>query len=285
MNFKEKMAEYTGLVNKRLEKIMSESDEITYKAMAYSLLAGGKRIRPVLTLACCEALDGDMELALKYGCAIEMVHTYSLIHDDLPCMDNDTLRRGRPTNHIVFGEAQALLAGDGLLNLAAEYISGDSTCPEKDIKAVSALYSASGALGMIGGQADDIEADMNGADGDMVMKIHSRKTAALILAATQLGAVAAGKDRDYFRAYALSLGLAFQIRDDILDVESSADKLGKSNSDAQNNKATFVSVYGMEKAKQRLEEETRRAEASLDVLGEKGWFLREMAEYLLKRSN
>ncbi|MGN1098136.1 MAG: polyprenyl synthetase family protein [Clostridia bacterium] len=285
MDFKEKMAGYADLINRELEIIMAKSDEPTYKAMAYSLLAGGKRVRPVLTLGCCEALDGDMELALKYGCAIEMIHTYSLIHDDLPCMDNDSLRRGRPTNHIVFGEAEALLAGDGLLNLAAEHISNNSANPERDIRAVSALYSASGALGMIGGQADDIYAETHEPTKELVEKIHRRKTGALILAATELGAIAAGADKDYFREYAVSLGLAFQIKDDILDVESSAEELGKSNSDAENNKATFVSVYGLDEAKRLLELHTETALRSIEPLGEKGEFLRGMAEYLLKRSN
>ncbi len=285
MSFGEKRAEYLEQINAELKSVMSRSDEITYRAMAYSLLAGGKRVRPVLVMACCEALEGDMRLALKYGCALEMIHTYSLIHDDLPCMDNDTLRRGRPTNHMMFGEAEALLAGDGLLNLAAEYISGGSTNPEKDIKAIAALYGASGALGMIGGQADDIAAEKNGADAATVEKIHNRKTGALIRAAGELGAIAAGKRADFFDTYTISLGLAFQIRDDILDVESSAEELGKSNSDAQNNKATFVSAYGAEEAKRRLEAETARAVAALEPLGEKGAFLRYMADYLLKRNN
>lgn len=285
MTFNEKYSEYTDKINTNLKKIMSKSDEITYRAMAYSLLAGGKRIRPVMVMACCEALDGDMELALKYACAIEMIHTYSLIHDDLPCMDNDSLRRGRPTNHTVYGEAQALLAGDGLLNLAAEHISGaEPHCAEKDIKAVSHLFCNSGALGMIGGQADDIFAETHEATKELVEKIHHRKTGALIRAACELGAIAAGAPEDTFRAYATHLGLAFQIRDDILDVESSAEELGKSNSDADNNKATFVSVYGLETAKSRLEEETATALEAVKPLGEKGKFLVELADYLLKRS-
>lgn len=285
MSFKEKTAEYTLKINSELERIMSRSGEATYKAMAYSLLAGGKRIRPILTLACCEALGGDSALALKYGCALEMIHTYSLIHDDLPCMDNDTLRRGRPTNHVVFGEAEALLAGDALLNLAAEYISEAGGCPEKDIKAVNALYTNSGALGMIGGQADDIAAERNGADAAMVERIHSRKTGALIRAAGELGAIAAGRDKDFFRDYTTALGLAFQIRDDILDVESTPEELGKSNSDAENNKATFVSVYGMAEAKRRLNETTEAALAAIGGLGADGEYLRALAEYLLVRKN
>ncbi len=285
MTFNEKYSEYTDKINTALEKAVRVSDEITYRAMAYSLLAGGKRIRPVMVMACCEALDGDMELALKYACAIEMIHTYSLIHDDLPCMDNDSLRRGRPTNHTVYGEAQALLAGDGLLNLAAEYISGEEPHnAEKDIRAVSHLFVSSGALGMIGGQADDIFAETHEASKELVEKIHHRKTGALIRAAGELGAIAAGADAGYFRDYTVHLGLAFQIRDDILDVESSAEELGKSNSDADNNKATFVSVYGLEEAKRRLEEETDKALDAIKPLGEKGRFLSDLADYLLKRS-
>ena len=286
MTFTEKMTEYTGKINRALESAVKISDEITYRAMAYSLLAGGKRIRPVMVMACCEALDGDMELALKYACAIEMIHTYSLIHDDLPCMDNDSLRRGRPTNHMVYGDAQALLAGDGLLNLAAEYIGGaEPHNAEKDIKAVSHLFSNSGAQGMIGGQADDIFAETHEATKELVEKIHHRKTGALIRAAGELGAIAAGAEADIFRAYTIHLGLAFQICDDILDVEASAEELGKSNSDADNNKATFVSLYGLEEAKRRLEKETELALKALEPLGEKGWFLKELADYLLKRNN
>ena len=286
MTFNEKMSEYTDKINSTLEKVIKESDEVTYRAMAYSLLAGGKRIRPVMVMACCEALGGDMELALKYACAVEMIHTYSLIHDDLPCMDNDSLRRGRPTNHMVYGEAVALLAGDGLLNLAAEYIStAQPHNAEKDIKAISHLFGNSGAYGMIGGQADDIYAETHEATKELVEKIHHRKTGALIRAAGELGAIAAGAEVDTFRAYTVHLGLAFQIRDDILDVESSAEELGKSNSDADNNKATFVSIYGLDEAKLRLEKETEAALAALEPLGEKGWFLKELADYLLKRNN
>ncbi len=284
MTFSEKYSEYTDKINAALEKAVKTSDEITYRAMAYSLLAGGKRVRPVIVMACCEALGGDMGLALKYGCAIEMIHTYSLIHDDLPCMDNDSLRRGRPTNHMVYGEAQALLAGDGLLNLAAEHISGaEPHNAEKDIRAVAHLFGNSGAMGMIGGQADDIFAETHEATRELVEKIHHRKTGALIRAAGELGAVAAGAEADFFRDYTVHLGLAFQIRDDILDVESSAEQLGKSNSDADNNKATFVSVYGIDEAKLRLERETALALSAVEPLGEKGAFLRELADYLLKR--
>ncbi len=283
MNFEAQTKIYTEQINAELEKAMRKSSEPTYEAMAYSLLAGGKRIRPVLTLACCEALGGDMALALKYGCALEMIHTYSLIHDDLPCMDNDSLRRGRPTNHIVFGEAEALLAGDALLNLAAEHISADSTCPERDIKAVSALFTASGALGMIGGQADDIAAEKGGEAA--VEKIHERKTGALICAAGELGAIAAGADRDSFGAYTSALGLAFQIKDDILDVTAQAEELGKSNSDRESGKRTFVSVYGLAEAEKQLEAETAKAVEALDFLGERGEYLRALADYLLGRKN
>ncbi len=288
MDFDEKYRRYAQTVNAALEKIMAgeAGAEAVGRAMAYSLLAGGKRVRPVIVLACCEALSGDMELALKYACAIEMVHTYSLIHDDLPCMDNDALRRGRPTNHVVHGEALALLAGDGLLNLAAEYISGAAPRDaEKDIRAVSRLFGGSGVLGMIGGQADDIYAEAHGADKELVERIHHRKTGALIRAAGELGAIAAGAGPDAFDGYTTHLGLAFQIRDDILDVEGSAEQLGKSNSDAANNKATFVSVYGLDEAKRRLERETAAALAALEPLGEGGRFLRGLAGYLLSRSN
>ncbi len=288
MEFREKLSGYTAEINAALEGITrgEHGAELVGQAMAYSLLAGGKRIRPVIVMACAEILEADMALALKYACAIEMVHTYSLIHDDLPCMDNDALRRGRPTNHTVYGEAVALLAGDGLLNLAAEHISAAAPRDaEKDITAVARLFAAAGVLGMIGGQADDIYAEPHAASAELVEKIHRRKTGALIRAAGELGAVAAGAEPELFGGYTTRLGLAFQIRDDILDVESSAEQLGKSNSDAQNNKATFVSVYGLDEAKRRLEAETAAALAALEPFGEKGRFLRDLAGYLLNRSN
>ena len=219
MDFQKTFDTYKELVNNYLNNLFKGKNGNIYDAMKYSLYAGGKRIRPVLTLACCDALNGDINSALCYGSAIEMIHTYSLIHDDLPCMDDDDLRRGKPTNHIVFGEGMAVLAGDALLNYACESIvSREKPLPERDLKALGIIYKASGVEGMIGGQVMDIEAETKAIDAAELSILHQKKTGALIKASASLGAISAGKDENLFLGYASSLGLAFQIRDDILDV-------------------------------------------------------------------
>ena len=257
-----------------------------YDAMRYSLYEGGKRIRPVLTLAVCDAFGGDDKAALCFGCALEMIHTYSLIHDDLPCMDDDDLRRGKPTNHKVFGEAMATLAGDALLNRACETALGGGFGAEITVEALKIIFSASGADGMIGGQVIDMESEGRTIGGETLLTLHRKKTGALINAAVSLGALCAGKDKNILLDYSAALGLAFQIRDDILDVEGSAEKFGKPiNSDEKNGKNTFVTLYTPSGAKKRLEEETQRAKAAADKLGESGEFLSALADYLLKRES
>ncbi len=286
MNFKNKFNEYLDIINLKLHNMFDDKSGSTYESMKYSLYAGGKRIRPVLTLASCDALGGDKEAALCFGCALEMIHTYSLIHDDLPCMDNDDLRRGKPTNHIVFGEHMAVLAGDALLNFACESIvkSPLNLDPSVKLKALDVLYSASGAEGMIGGQVMDIRAENEAITAQELEILHNKKTGALINAAASLGAIASGEDEKLFHNYTSSLGLAFQIRDDILDVESDTETFGKPvNSDVKNNKTTYVSLYGIEGAKKLLREETEKAVSSIEFLEEKGSFLTELAFYLLER--
>lgn len=288
------MTDFESRYQEYVRRIEAELDALTAlhggtsrvaEAMRYSLLAGGKRIRPVLTLASCEALGGRMEDALPYACALEMIHTYSLIHDDLPCMDNDDMRRGRPTNHVVYGETTALLAGDALLTLAAS-VAVRGSDPQRNNAAVRILFDAAGVNGMIGGQEADLKAETCKPDLAGLESIHRRKTGALIVAAVMLGAVAAGKRPDTFYEYAASLGLAFQIRDDILDVEGDAEKLGKPIfSDEANDKATFVTLCTMEGAKARLAEETKRATNALTASGTADWFLAEMADYLLARES
>ncbi len=278
---------YLNTINSYLHTLLDSKKGSTYDAMRYSLYAGGKRIRPMLSLACCDALGGNRDAALCYGCAIEMIHTYSLIHDDLPCMDNDELRRGKPTNHVVFGENMAVLAGDALLNFACESIvKSNVATPLMNIKALDIIYSASGADGMIGGQVMDIAAEKEAISADALVALHQKKTGALIKASAALGAISAGKESDLFSEYASSLGLAFQIRDDILDVEGDTKTFGKPVlSDEKNNKTTYVSLFGVEGAKKKLLDETDKAIASIEFLKDKGIFLKELALYLLEREN
>lgn len=287
MSFQSEFNTYINTIDTYLHKSLDLKKGSIYDAMRYSLYAGGKRIRPMLTLACCDALGGDFKAALCYGCAIEMIHTYSLIHDDLPCMDNDDLRRGKPTNHIVFGENMAVLAGDALLNYACEsVVNSRIDNPSMHLKALKIIYTASGAEGMIGGQVMDMAAEKESISGDVLSLLHKKKTGALISAAASLGAISAQREQDIFSEYAQALGLAFQIRDDILDIEGDALTFGKPiRSDEKNNKTTYVTLYGIDGAKKKLKEETNRAIQSLDFLKDKGEFLRNLALYLLERKN
>jgi len=287
MDFKTKFNNYITQVNNNLNNIFDGKSGSTYEAMRYSLYAGGKRVRPVLTLACCEALDGNYEAALCYASSIEMIHTYSLIHDDLPCMDDDNLRRGKPTNHIVFGENIAVLSGDALLNYACENIANfQKGTPAMNLNALRVLFSASGADGMIGGQVLDLMAENRIISAQELAELHKKKTGALIKASASLGAISASKDENLFSDYASALGLAFQICDDILDVESDTETFGKPvHSDEKNNKTTYITLYGIDGAKAMFLEETEKAIASLDFLGNRGEFLKEFALYLLGRKN
>ena len=221
----------------------------------YSLFAGGKRIRPLLTLEFCRLFGGEDEAAMPFACAVEMIHTYSLIHDDLPCMDNDDLRRGKPTNHKVFGESTALLAGDALLTGAFEAAASNSAAgAEISAKAVAYLASCAGRYGMVGGQIMDLEGEKKKLTLDELIKLHSLKTGALISAAAVLGALAAGVDlqdpcMEDVVTYAEKIGLAFQIVDDILDCTGSAEALGKNvGVDAEHQKNTFTSFFSLEEA-------------------------------------
>ena len=255
-----------------------------FDAMRYSLLAGGKRLRPVLTQAFCELCGGNAEEALPFGAAIEMVHTYSLIHDDLPCMDNDDYRRGKPTNHRVYGEATAVLAGDALLTAAFSQLAKAKLPAERIVEAVRVLSLCAGELGMVGGQVLDMDAEERECTEQEVYDIQSRKTGALISAACQLGVIAAGggeAQRAAASAYAESLGLAFQIEDDILDVVGDAQKLGKAVG-VDEKKNTFVRLYGIEKCREMIKDETDKAIAALTAF-EKPTFLTELAQALVSR--
>lgn len=246
--------------------------QVLYDAMRYSLLGGGKRIRPVLVLESCRICGGGEEAALPFACALEMVHTYSLIHDDLPCMDNDDYRRGRLTSHKVFGEAAAVLAGDGLLTAAFGVLSGEWArqvqSPAQIAEAVSCLARAAGEDGMAAGQMLDLlweaRTDLTQAE---LEEIHSRKTGALLCCACELGRIAAGgsaAEAEALRQYASELGLAFQIRDDILDVISTEEELGKPvGSDAENGKTTFASLLGVEQSQALVQLHSDRAKQAL----------------------
>ena len=285
-DFKDQIAQYRAAIEAYLQKQFCEDlpQKRLFDAMRYSLLAGGKRIRPVLTLEFCRICGGDWQKALSLACALEMIHTYSLIHDDLPCMDNDDYRRGRLTNHKVFGEALAVLAGDGLLTAAFSAAASADLPAETVVKAVRILAEQAGELGMVGGQVLDMDADEQELTEQGIYDIQRRKTGALIQAACQVGVVAAGgteKQLEAARVYAQNLGLAFQIRDDMLDVLGDADKLGKAtHADADKN--TFVRLYGIGACAKMIEQETATAVAALGCF-ENSDFLVEMAHQLALR--
>jgi farnesyl diphosphate synthase len=260
-----------------------------FEAMRYSALASGKRLRPFLALASgrlCGAPDGR---ALRVGAAIELVHCYSLIHDDLPAMDDDDMRRGRPSCHVAFDEATAILAGDALLTLAFEVLASPATHPDGDVRSdlVRGLAAAAGAYGMVGGQMIDLLAEHTDADFAMITRIQRLKTGALIGFSCEAGAIlggAADDRRQALQRYAHDLGLAFQIVDDLLDALGSADDLGKATQkDAAAGKATFVSLLGVEEARRRAQLLSDQAISHLDIFGEKAAHLRAIAKFVIER--
>ncbi len=261
-------------------------------AMKYALLDGGKRIRPVLTLEFCRVCGGNIQSALPFACAVEMIHSYSLIHDDLPCMDNDDLRRGKPSCHKQFGEAVALLAGDALLTLAFETMLNKSVntglSAQNRLNAAAVLAKQAGAMGMIGGQVIDLDCEGKNVPIQVLQKMDDLKTGALISAACQMGCILAGADEKMIQAadrYAKNIGLAFQIMDDILDVTSTSENLGKPiGSDAENKKSTYVSLLGLAAAQNLVYQLTEQALAELEIFGEKNQKLREFTIFLSKRT-
>ena len=269
---------YLSMIEKALYGYLPSSDTSEGKlidAMRYSLEAGGKRVRPMLVMEFNAVCGGKPDAALPFACAVEMIHTYSLIHDDLPCMDDDDLRRGKPSNHKVFGEDTALLAGDALQTLAFEILSsektaalaGDMACR----KAVNTLAKYSGCVGMAGGQMIDLVSENTHAPLEVVEELIGKKTACLLQAACELGCIAANADDDRIKAaseYGRSIGYAFQIQDDILDMTSSNEVLGKPvGSDEENNKSTIVSLLGIEQSRKLVDEYTAKAIAALGRLG------------------
>ncbi|HBR02850.1 MAG TPA: farnesyl-diphosphate synthase [Ruminiclostridium sp.] len=260
-----------------------------YDAMNYSLTAGGKRLRPVLSLAVCSMLNGDEVAVLPFACAIELIHTYSLIHDDLPCMDNDDFRRGKPTSHKVFGEAMAVLSGDGLLNLAFEKML-EETIRDADCyyraKTARLIADAAGTNGMILGQVIDLESENKDISYDRLCDMHQKKTGALIRAAVLAPAELFNAPEEIKKAlesYARAIGLAFQIKDDILDFEGDSAVLGKTTGkDSKNHKSTFVTLLGREKARELLKASVDQALESIKPLGDTA-FLDQMAVYIAER--
>lgn len=261
------------------------------ESMRYSLLAGGKRIRPILCLATVETLGGDWQTALPAACALEMIHTYSLIHDDLPSMDNDDYRRGKLTNHKVYGEAMAILAGDALLTYAFQILSDNEWggMERSMLTIISELAKASGVQGMIGGQVADIQGEGTAGDEATLAYIHKHKTGDLLTASVRIGAIFAGASEDQLTSltdYADNLGLAFQIQDDILDVVGEQVKLGKQTGmDAALGKMTYPSVYGLQVSMEKVKQLTEESFAALDQLPYETTILKEIAGYLVRRES
>ncbi|MDS1030098.1 polyprenyl synthetase family protein [Bacillota bacterium LX-D] len=296
MNLKLYLQQRKDIINQALEQQLPSNEQYPqniYKAMRHSIFAGGKRIRPILTLATCELISDDYERAIPAACAIECIHTYSLIHDDLPAMDNDDYRRGVPTCHKVYGEAIAILAGDALLTYAFQILAEDQLVsnynPAVAIRLIHEISSACGPFGLIGGQVLDIESENKKVDEQTLKYIHQNKTGALITTSIRAGAILGGateEQLDALTSYGKFLGLAFQITDDILDIEGSIENLGKQpGSDLKNSKVTFPAVYGLEEAKVRANKAVEDAIDSLHIFGDKSACLKNLAKFILERSN
>jgi geranylgeranyl diphosphate synthase type II len=287
------LKERAAAVDEALERLLppeTTPPETIHKAMRYSVFAGGKRLRPVLVIAGAEAVGGSMDRVMPAACAMECIHTYSLVHDDLPAMDNDDFRRGMPTNHKVFGEAMAILAGDALLTLAFRLVATNAArvAPAALVGTVVAeIADAAGTDGMVGGQVVDIASEGKSISPEMLDYIHLHKTAALIRAALRVGALLAGGPAEHVEAISRagqSLGLAFQIVDDILDVEGSLAELGKSaGSDERKKKATYPSLHGLPASKQRARELIEETKRLLLPLGSSAEPIRVLADFVLER--
>jgi geranylgeranyl diphosphate synthase type II len=279
------------LIDRALDRFLpraSVKPRTIHAAMRYSLFAGGKRLRPALTLAAAEACGGAVEPALPAACAVECIHTYSLIHDDLPCMDDDDLRRGRPTSHKVYGEGIAVLAGDALLTIAFEILAQAKETPRYQMPAlVRELATASGSQWLIGGQVADLEGEGQKITGAQLKYIHRCKTAALLTASIRLGAMSANATSTRLQNltdFGQSLGLAFQVIDDILDVTQTTEKLGKTaGKDVAATKATYPAIFGLERSREEAHRLTAAAHKALKPFGESGATLRAFADYLLLR--
>ncbi|WP_347152047.1 polyprenyl synthetase family protein [Peptostreptococcus anaerobius] len=295
MDFKKELKERSIYIEDKIESYLPKEEgyqKTIFEAMNYSLRAGGKRLRPILLMEAYKLCQGQGEDFVPYSVAMEMIHTYSLIHDDLPALDNDDLRRGKPTNHIVFGEAMAILAGDALLNTAYETMLNAAfkhSRPEISLRAAYEISRGAGIYGMIGGQVVDVESEDKKIDKDKLDYIHMNKTAAMIVGSVRAGAILAGIDEDRLESltkYAENIGLAFQIVDDILDIEGDEKLLGKRvGSDLDNDKSTYPSLLGIDASKKIVENLIEEAKTSLEVFASDAEFMNALADFIRERQN
>ena len=293
MNLREYLAQQQRLIDAELDRLVppeATPPETIHRAMRYSLFAGGKRIRPILCIEAAHAAGGETNSAAACACSLELIHTYSLIHDDLPALDNDDYRRGKLTNHKVFGDAMAILAGDSLLTLAFQVLAELDVSGDRKSRLIGELATASGTVGgMIGGQVADLEGEGKPPNAALLETIHRAKTGALLRASLRLGAVYAGSSEEQYAAlscYGEHVGLAFQIVDDILDVEESSAALGKTaGKDAAQHKITFPAVYGVETSRRMAEEECVHAHQVLAPFGDRAIRLHELADLIVHRKS
>ncbi|MCI9413694.1 MAG: polyprenyl synthetase family protein [Clostridiales bacterium] len=284
-----RLQQHLRLIEQALPDYLPTGADDLSTAMRYACEAGGKRIRPVLTLEFCRLCGTEVERALPFACAVEMIHSYSLVHDDLPCMDDSPLRRGKPSVHAAFGEAAALLAGDALLTQAFQVMADAQVPAEFIAAAVSVLAGAAGGAGMVGGQMLDLDSEGKAISLDTLERLQQGKTAALLIAACELGCLAAGAgtaQRDAARRFGEGIGLSFQIVDDILDITSTNEALGKpTGSDQRNEKVTYVSLLGIEEARLWAARRTAEAEQALEPFGAEAGTLRRLSQALLLRES
>ncbi|HWB85023.1 MAG TPA: farnesyl diphosphate synthase [Bryobacteraceae bacterium] len=293
MNLRDYLAQQQRLVDAELDRLVppeAEPPETIHRAMRYSLFAGGKRIRPILCIESARTVSDNTDGVAAAACSLELIHTYSLIHDDLPALDNDDYRRGKLTNHKVFGDAMAVLAGDALLTLAFRVLAELPLSDDRKTRLVAELSTAAGtAGGMIGGQVADLEGEGRTPTAELLEAIHRAKTGALLRASLRLGAIYAGASESQYAAlsrYGEHVGLAFQIVDDILDVEESSEALGKTaGKDAQQHKITFPAVYGLETSRRMAADECARAHGTLELFGERASRLHELADLIVHRKS
>ena len=293
MEFNNSLKAKSDYIEDLLKKYMPKEDgyqSTIMEAMNYSLKAGGKRLRPILTLEACKVVGGNEEDAIPFAMAIEMIHTYSLIHDDLPALDNDNLRRGKPTNHKVYGEAMAILAGDGLLNYAYEVMLSNSLNkkkPENYLKAINEIAKSAGIYGMIGGQVVDVQSENTSIPKEKLDYIHLNKTGAIMIGCMRAGAIIGNANEDELEKitrYAKNIGLSFQIVDDILDIIGDQSKLGKNiGSDIENNKSTYPSLIGLEESKEIAIKLIDEAKENIKSLNGDSSFLEGLANYIIDR--
>jgi geranylgeranyl diphosphate synthase type II len=294
LDFKAYLSERRQLIDEALESLLPAAEGPAAKlneSMRYAVMAGGKRLRPIIAISCCEAAGGKSGIVIEPAAALELIHTYSLIHDDLPAMDDDDLRRGRPTTHRVYGEAEAILAGDALLTLAFEILGSrpqGERLEGRRSECVAVAARRSGASGMVGGQMADLEAEGRDVDIDALRWIHLHKTGALIAASAEIGAIHAGADgplRSAFSRFGESIGLAFQVADDILDCTSTAEQLGKTpGKDAKAGKATYPALFGLRASRKRAVELVEEAASHLKPLGLLSEPLEALANYAIART-